>query len=43
MLINSIHSGDERKNYNFMMQKGWCDIITGKPDKKVSPECLNGN
>jgi len=21
-----------------MMQKGWCDIITGKPDKKVNPE-----
>ena len=38
MLVIPIHSGDERKSYNFMMRKGWCDIITGKPDKKVSPE-----
>ena len=37
-MVIPIHSGDERKNYNFMMQKGWRDIITGKPDKKVSPE-----
>ncbi len=38
MMVIPIHSGDERKSYNFMMQKGWCDIITGKPDKKVNPE-----
>ena len=37
-MVIEIHSGDERKNYNFMMRKGWGDIITGKHDKKVSPE-----
>ena len=39
-MVIPIHSGDERKSYNFMMRKGWCDIITGKPDKKVSPEFI---
>ena len=38
MMVIPIHSGDERKSYNFKMRNGWCDIITGKPDKKVSPE-----
>ena len=37
-MVIPIHSGDERKSYNFMMRKGRCDIITGKADKKVSPE-----
>ena len=37
-MVIPIHSGDESKSYNYMMLKGGCDIITGKPDKKVSPE-----